>query len=336
MDIIGGGPAGLFSAYNLAKNGVEATVHEEHRQIGLPNHCAGLISKRLTKIIPRGDYIIEKVNGAKIFSSNESFELKRKNVAYVVDRPALDRFLAEMAESEGAKIILSKRAKFEDFKSVIDASGPGSRLRASMGQKLRVLPAPQYVIDEPIETVEVHFTEFAKEFFAWAIPAGDKTRVGMAAKRPELDAFLKKRFGSPKILQKSAGSVIVGGPVKKTVFGSRILVGDAAGQVKATTGGGVIMSLLCAKCAADAIAEGEIASYEERWRKTVGGELKTALNVRRILDRVDMNQFVKLCAQNSKLLEEKGDMDFHGKVVSAFIKKPSNWVGLLRLMASAV
>lgn len=335
MDIIGGGPAGLFCAKELAKKGVPATVHEEHPKIGVPDHCAGLISRRLLDMIPKEDYLVQRVDGARIVCEDVAFSLRRKGVAYVVDRPKLDQFLCEMAESEGATVKLNKKALFSDFSSCVDASGPGSLLRARSGQKLGVLPAVQYVVDKAIDEVEVHFTPLAPEFFAWAIPVGDVTRVGIAARRHTLDAFVKRRFGSPKIISRSAGTVIVGGPVQKTVIGKHLLVGDAAGQVKATTGGGVVMSLLCAKEAACAIAERDPASYERRWRAAVGHELSAALYIRRFLDRVDKKKFVCFCAKNAELLQKKGDMDFHSGVARDVALSPSNWLPLIKLVLSA-
>ena len=337
MNIIGAGPAGLFAAYSLAKAGIKATVHEEDPKIGIPDHCAGLISKRLTDIIPKGDYIIQSVDGARIISGGSSFELHKKGVAYVVDRPKMDKFLADLALSAGATIKLNHRAHFMDFTgAVIDASGAGSLMRSHYGQQLKVLPAIQYRIKQEIDTVEAHLTPLAPEFFAWAVPEGDNCRVGLAAKRPDLDSFVKSRFGSPKILSRSSGAVIVGGPVKRTVFGHRLLLGDAAGQVKAMTGGGVVMSLLCAQSAASAIIEGDIGSYERLWREKVGRELSVSLMVRKFMNKVDREKFVRFCSRNSYLLEQKGDMDFHSSVVLPILTRPSNWPHLAGLLADAI
>lgn len=42
--IIGGGPAGLYAAYCLAKAGRSVAIFEEHPEIGRPVHCTGLVA----------------------------------------------------------------------------------------------------------------------------------------------------------------------------------------------------------------------------------------------------------------------------------------------------
>ncbi len=337
MEIVGGGPAGLYTAYLLAKGGEKARVYEEHHSIGEPSHCAGLISRRLSRFLGDGDFVLQKVDGAKIVCGDRSFRLKRRDVAYVVDRPEMDRTLGEMAESEGAEIVLGRKASISSLESpFVDASGTASEIRSLHGLGLKTLPALQYLVDAPAETVEVHITPLAPDFFAWVIPVDGKARVGMASSSLPLDAFVKKRFGSPKVLERSAGTVVVNGPLKRTVFGEGILVGDAAGQVKATTGGGVVAGLTAAQCAANSILEGDIASYEKRWREEIGWELEVARLLRRFVDRVDHERFFDFSFRNAELLEKRSDMDFHSGMVKALLSRPSNWLSVASLFWSAL
>ena len=116
--------------------------------------------------------------------------------------------------------------------------------------------------------VEVWFgEETAPGFFAWVIPTYEgQARVGLAARGGDptrlLARFIKKRFNasypSPR-----AGQVLVDGPVSRTSFPGMLLVGDAAGHVKPTTGGGVVLGGLCAieagKVASKALESGDIS-----------------------------------------------------------------------------
>jgi len=84
-------------------------------------------------------------------------------------------------------------------------------------------------------------------------------------------------------------------PIRKT-FAARVLaIGDAAGLVKPTTGGGIYYSLVSAETAADVLSEaigrGELgeaalAEYERRWRKRLAPELRAQLALRRVAERL--------------------------------------------------
>ena len=107
--IIGAGPAGLFSAIELAKGDHDVRIVEEHNTIGEPDHCAGLLStsglKRLGLKVP--NHVIQNtVSGAKIYSpSGHSIFVERgRNEAKVIDRRKFDKWLAEKAKEVGAKI----------------------------------------------------------------------------------------------------------------------------------------------------------------------------------------------------------------------------------------
>ena len=54
---------------------------------------------------------------------------------------------------------------------------------------------------------------------------------------------------------------------KQTVKHNALLVGDAAGQVKATTGGGIVFGAKCARVLADCLAKGKPKDYEAAWRR---------------------------------------------------------------------
>jgi flavin-dependent dehydrogenase len=80
-------------------------------------------------------------------------------------------------------------------------------------------------------------------------------------------------------------------PIGKTYATRLVAVGDAAGLVKATTGGGIYYSLLSGGLAAEVLAgalrahdlsERALATYEERWRASLSDELSAQLTLRNI------------------------------------------------------
>jgi geranylgeranyl reductase family protein len=79
----------------------------------------------------------------------------------------------------------------------------------------------------------------------------------------------------------------LGGPLART-YGERVMVcGDAGGFVNAYTGEGIYHAMVtgehAAETAARALARGDFAAYEERWRAEVGEELFDSLRIQRRL-----------------------------------------------------
>ncbi len=340
--IIGGGPAGLWAAKHLGPNCV---VYEEHKTIGKPVHCTGLVSKRIDSLLklPKS-LILNRIKGARMFSQGgQVLELTRgREEAYVIDRAGFDAHLAGLASDAGAKIVIGKKAKPEEGVTTIAADGAASATRRSLGIHLDVLPSIQYIaksalFEEP-DFVELHFLN--SEFFAWVVPEGERVaRIGVAGPRCKavLDNFVQKKLNHFKVVDRQAGLVVVGGPLKKTVYGNVMLVGDSAGQVKVTTGGGIITGMICAEEAARNASNPQ--DYERAWRSRVGHELKAASMVRSFLSRLeprDYNALLGFGERNLDLIRKYGDMDFHSRMVWEMAKRPSNWPAIAGLLLKGI
>jgi geranylgeranyl reductase family protein len=282
--VVGGGPTGLIAARKLASKGVQVKVFEEHPKIGIPNHCAGILSvegfKRI-EVQPDPKFLRHRVEGGTAFAPDGT-GIKitgGRTRAYIVDRAIFDRHLAEEAMNAGAEI--EKNHKIRDFivsdgriagvqgsidieaSIVIDAEGASGALAKRIG-----LPRPvdgvlaginvnvPYAQLEP-SMVEIWFGEnLAKGMFAWAVPAGDdEVRCGLATKNGDslglLRKFIKKRFGLTEYGEPARWPVLTGGPVDRTHADGLLLVGDVAGHTKPTSGGGVILGGMCAMIAAE-------------------------------------------------------------------------------------
>ena len=373
--VVGAGPAGILAAKRIAERGFSVQVFEEHPAVGEPSHCAGLISVeglRRLGVEPHVSFIQGTVYGGRIYApSGEHVEIRdRKPRAYVVDRAAFDRRLYGEAADAGAEFTLSERVEALEFDGgraalrlrggtveptvIIDAEGPGARLLSQAGHDTgqRGLLNGFNVDVEGVEVdpgiVELWFGEsLAEGFFAWVIPTGDDAaRCGLASRGDGLSSlkkFLKNRFGVEPPARVRAGHVCTGGPVQRTVYGNVLLVGDAAGQVKPTTGGGVVLGGLCACIAGDVASEhlggGEkLSRYDKLWREKYGSEFRSMLALRGLMNGLGDGLFNRafqafeeegLQAKAQSLLE-RGDVDMQAGVIREALTDPAILAALVR------
>src|SRR5579875_715184 len=270
--IVGAGPSGLYSAIELAKNGNEVIVLEEDRKIGIPRHCTGIISNDAAKLIGNAAFgsIVNKVKRAVFKYDNKSFDLSfPSDVTLVLDRIRFEELLYEEASKLGCKIFTGKRVKKIDIqkdKVVVDAGdvhyakgliyAAGSRPSLLPFMKTpESIPGMQYEIEgevEDQEAVEIIFAKEAEGFFAWLAPTSSSSfLVGLAnskiSPKLALDKFIEKRRIKGKISAVYSGRIVIGGALKENVFSRVAFIGDSAGHVKPTTGGGLFFGTLGSK-----------------------------------------------------------------------------------------
>jgi len=314
------------------------------------------------EVEPEG-WIYQEIIGAHIFAPDgTSISIGGEKVrAYVIDRKIFDRALLEHASRAGAHImmktkaigiidsdnnkvlkVLSNGTKLDiSAKVIIGADGvQGSIARWSgLGQVQKVLSGIQIetaydVVDT--DHVEVFLGSDVPGFFAWAVPVNENTaRIGLCIDpaRTELSAYehLKKFLHQNPRMQKRAvpgcSDMLVGciplGPQSSTVTDGIIITGDAAGQVKPTSGGGVYMGAICAKIAGDvagnAALEGEtsgtrLREYDRLWREAVGRELSIGMRIHRVFGQLDDKDFNELMSffkepEVLELINTYGDID---------------------------
>lgn len=292
--VIGAGPVGGLAARQLARNGWSVLLLEEHKEVGVPVHCAGLIGikgLRRNGVIPLPKVVIRQVHRS-IFHAPAGAQLcveKGTPHAYVLRRDLLDQQIVREAEREGATLLLKTRVKRCQRESrgmrvsvvengsprdlqaqfVVNAEGLRAHLVHDQGlpkpKPQYMLPALQYEVTNvsiPTDTVHLFFdTQLANAFFSWIIPLAEHhARVGLATAhrqpRRALDKFLNRcsLLTGAKIERRYGGIVYTGGPSPKTVAQRFVNVGDVAGQTKATTGGGVVTGGGCAILAATSIS----------------------------------------------------------------------------------
>ncbi len=377
--VIGGGPSGLIAAAELAQKGIMVLVLEEHPQIGLPDHCAGLVSIsgfRRLGLDPSSESIQNLISGARLIAPNGTIlEIGGKeDKAYVLNRYLFDRSLATAATKAGVQIELNTRVtrvlregggvlcetsagRSYHCRLLVDSEGISCRILKTLGltppSSDWVFPAVQFEIsgrEFDADFVELYLgRDVAPGFFAWSIPMSENTsKIGLAAKGADpiemLRGFRDRCFPASQVFSIRSGSVVLGGPAAKTFDENLLVVGDAAGQTKPTTGGGVVIGGLCAKLAgsvgANALLEGDLSAenlsmYQKQWRRMLGGELAKMQALRRLFAKMSddsLNKILEFALRSDlrHIIEEKGDMDFQGDVISRVIRQP----GINRLLFS--
>ena len=324
--IVGAGAVGCYLGKKL---GDETIV--ELRAKPFEKTCGGLFSRNIKKLdIDLCDSVENEVKGARFFSDNETFEVKTKDTqAYVVDRFAFQKTLIQDAENEGCKIEYGKSWTNDGY--VLGADGAYSSLMNSCGIRRNYFNCYQMECElrEKIDSeyVELHFGKFAPGFFGWVIPFDEKrVRIGLGCtKGNPADHFrtFSKKFKIAKATKPQAAMIpIYDG--KKTVFGNKALVGDAAGQVKASSGGGVVIGCGCAEILATAVKKDNLQYYEKEWRKEYSGILNDHLLVRKVLNHVNYDRFLRLANEKDlgSLAERFGDMEDTRALKKALLSRP--------------
>lgn len=331
--IVGSGIVGCYLGRIL---GDQEIWERNDRLIEKP--CSSLLSK--TGLFALGfdyeDCILNEIRGARFFSDKKEFSVeKKKTQAFVLDRLKLQKELAKEAEDEGCKVRYGKAWNGQKDKFIIGADGAVSAVANSMGVKRRHIFAYQIKAElkkriEP-DFVELYFGDFAPGFFGWRIPFDDRhAEIGMGVSsgnvKDRFDDFMK-RFEIKKINQAQSALIPTFDSGQKTVMGNKALVGDAAGQVKATTGGGIIFGCKCAEVLADALEKEDLGYYERQWRRKYGKDLKLHLLARKFLNRIDYEELFSKVRENriDRLMERYGDMDHPVELAKQLLKKPSFW-----------
>jgi geranylgeranyl reductase family protein len=370
--VIGAGPAGATTARTLAARGWDVVLLEEHDGIGRPVHCTGLLGyDAFTEFdLPRR-LILGEAGTARFWgAAGQSVAVNSVRVqAAVIDRAGLDQHLAERAQRVGAEIRLGARAEsiavhasgvdvtIRDqgvvrARAAVLACGANYRFHRLLGFGLpgEFLQSAQLEVPFPIEhEVQVRFgREVAPSGFAWLVPftrgKSSHARVGLMCESRSGERFEAFKQTLCREAGIAAGAwpkprlkMLPLGPVART-YGDRVLaVGDAAGLVKPTTGGGIYYGLLSGALAGDVLAESldrdrldarTLGRFEARWRKRLGQEIRVGLAFRRIAARLSddsIDSLIELARVNGvvPLLQETATFNWHRKAAVALLGHPA-------------
>ena len=130
----------------------------------------------------------------------------------------------------------------------------------------------------------------------------DIIRIGVAAKQNVnkiFDQFVKQRAKNKKIINKQAGLIPIYSNKVQTQRNKVYLIGDAAAQVKATTGGGIVPGMRCARILANSIIDNN-NNYETKWKRSIGLELMAHSKIRGMLDKFSDKDYDDLISMIKK------------------------------------
>jgi len=315
--VVGVGPAGARFARRAAESGFDVLAVEKGT-IGTPLACSGHVSTDIWNYVPeaaREKLFQNRIYGANFYTggpdSDAHLFYKTEEVSNVVDRVELDRTLAECARRAGADVRehhtvtgieehsdhveVTASIAGEDGTQTFEArmvagcDGPVSRVRQAAGlpepgEKVHGVLAFTDEVDHS-DHVDVHLT--VPRFFAWRIPRGEAgVEYGLAAPpgKDVNDRFevLTEQYGV-ETDRFCSGAIPIGPPDRVTT--DRVfLIGDAAGQTKPFTGGGILYGMTAADCAArhiDPRRPGSLEIYESAWRQRLSTEIRMGHLVRR-------------------------------------------------------
>jgi flavin-dependent dehydrogenase len=347
MIVVGAGPAGCLCAKEAAGEGVRVEVRERKKTIGEPVQCTGLVSLRgLNELnVEYQDTVLNECRGARLFSPRgQVIEVaKQRAVAAVLDRAAFDRTVAEEAESAGAKITLGKEWNGEKADILVGADGANSGVLRAFGQKHSLLHAYQVLADLRRDTdfVELHFGPWSPGFFAWVVPVDERQcRVGIAVSEGNPRLALARFAHARKLVleygEECSGLIPLFDNAPAVLSKGVAVVGDAAAQVKASTGGGIAIGGYCARILGQTIAkDAPLSTYESAWRGEFERDLSLHARLKSIFSRMspdDMEYAWRVALEEGvgRIASEHGDMERVQPFVSALLSKPSLLLKLSR------
>jgi flavin-dependent dehydrogenase len=257
----------------------------------------------------------------------------------VVNRRELDKQAAYQAQQSGAEIMVNTSFKEKtknvvrtsigdiNCKMLVDCRGVGALIN---NDRDGVLLSAQYEVyaDWIVDgIVQVYFDQIKYPgFFAWVIPSGTGIgKIGVAGRdinaSGTIEKFLKS-MGSYSTIRKIFAPIWIKGPIKEFVSEDIVIAGDAAGQSKPTTAGGIYSCGIGGIMAGQAVAKYlethrlfHLQQYKKSWNNKFGREFEKQRLARKILERVDNKTIDKLFDTiTPKIIAEisdKDDFDFH-------------------------
>jgi geranylgeranyl reductase family protein len=379
--VVGGGPAGLYASVALARAGFDVALFEEHQSVGQPVHCTGVLAREAFDEfgLPR-EAILNELSAVHFYApSGEPVEYSTPSIeAVVIDRGIFDQALAERAARAGVEMRSGERVTAVDVEAdgvrvstarasargrvCLLACGASYALQRKLGLGMPRLLLHSAQIEMPSAragAVEVHFgRDVAPGGFAWAVPVQrDRpyVRIGVMCDRSagrhfdDIGRHLAARWGVDLAdVRPPRQKILPLGPIDRTYSDRVLALGDAAGLVKPTTGGGIYYSLVSAAIAAETIAEllprGELTAahlsiYERRWRRRLGSELRWQLLLRRIAHRLsdeDIDGLFELARTDGimPLVRRTAAFNHHREFISALFKHPPARRLLLRAVVA--
>ena len=324
--VIGGSASGFFTASLLARAGCSVEVLERSEQLD-PTPRTLIVTNHMRTLL--GDVgeraIVNEIRKFELFTDGRSAQVPLDNPDLIIERSRLIRGLAEQAQNHGAKISFGNR--FVSLESngnglrvgverardvgtdelhadvVVGADGALSRVAQAAGwPRQPTVPLVQAIVripsDMPLDTVRVWFVPDDTPYFYWLIPESrERAVLGLIGEdgqetRRCLERFMEKRGFTPLGFQGARIPVYERWtPVERRVGAGRVfLVGDAAGQVKVSTVGGIVTGFRGALGVSEAILNGG----DSRELRSLRRELDLHLLIRKTIHQFKQADYSRL------------------------------------------
>ena len=345
--VVGAGPAGSTLSLLLARAGLDVLMVDSKKAIG-KRSCSGILGMRCLKELPvnADPFVISEIRKG-IFRSPGGIEIRVEgDIARVVDRVLLDRESVDASLAEGARILMGHRfvgiddgkaivkgesgSRSISFKYLVGADGVYSKVREVLNLKAQEpYIGVQVTSREGISLDDGFIVKIMRgSRFLWIYPWGDKCRVGALGRRT--DPVIEWVQRAMPCFEEKIVAAIPSAPLRRFQRGNIALVGDASGQVKPLSRGGVYLGVKGAKFLANSIVKSyEMdlpyieSSYERRWWSTFGFEIKAGLALRRALDDMSPKELDSLF-NSLKNFEGKISFDIDYQIIST-LKSVKIW-----------
>lgn len=323
--VVGGSAAGLFTASLLARGGRSVRVFERIETLD-PAPRTLIVTHRMRGLLGAAAErsIVNEIRRFELFTDGRSASFHLNHPDLIIERRSLIQSLADDARQAGATIELGRRfhalhpngaglaLEIEDCvgggreevraSTVVAADGASSRVARAVGwEPLETAPLIQAIVPLPKDmspdTARIWFIPHETPYFYWLIPEsptrGALGLIGESgpAAQKHLENFLEKRNLDPIEFQGARVPVYSRWiPVRRRLgSGDVYVVGDAAGQVKVTTVGGIVTGFRGALGVAHAILHGA-----NRELRALRRELDLHLLLRRSLHHFQQADYSRL------------------------------------------
>lgn len=369
--VAGAGPAGNVAALHLAGLGYDTLVIDFRKNLG-DKLCTGIIGRECALRYPPhpGDVYHAAISATVVAPSGAAHYVDNPEPqAYVINRVRYVASLAERAKDAGASFRLAERIVavqnvtnfvrvstkrgdqelVHEAKALVVASGFASPLlrmvKLDRGPTQAHMIGCQAVVEaNGLDQTEVYVGDsIAPGSFGWLVPmVDDRALVGVVSRgklNGHLDNFITDLQDSGKVdgvLKAPKRWGIPIRPLPKTYAERVLVVGDAAGLVKPTTGGGIYYAILSGEIAASVLhqafstndlSEAQLSSYEAEWKRVIGKELKMGFYARRLFESLSdpnrerlLNQLLSARVQRELINSQGFSFDWHSGVIVSILK----------------
>jgi flavin-dependent dehydrogenase len=329
--IVGGGPIGSYTGYQLADKGFSVCILDQKTNVGKDILCTGIVSKEAFKRfdLPT-DSILSRIDSFTFIFDEGLLKLASKCGA----EAHLGEKVETIKELRDCCDVVSTKQRYR-ARVVVLATGVryGLQEQLGMGRPSKFLYGSQVELPMqiPSSTIEIHLgRRFAPGSFGWIAPLNNGfARIGVIINRKGtgyLNSMLTERLKLPNENRDTYNlrtKPIANNAIRQSVKDRILAVGEAAGQVKTTTGGGILYGLLCSEIAVDTLCatlkhgNGALREYEVSWRSALSSELDIGHQLRRLADSLNdrtIEQLFAFVKENRfwvRLLQPRINFDFH-------------------------